>query len=235
MSMQRSPEYRQSALAALRWCAWYTRGLDERVAAERQDEIASDLHEHAQWADDHGWSSTQVARSIRSRQFRGLPADLRWRFAQARANSQHARLELRLSGLLLAAVVTSGVALAGLAGFAVLRVLINLGLAGAPAQTWMLAGLAAVTLTAVSLTMFHRTRVAGALLLLLPAVSVPALSGSALWYVSASMQAVAQTMPWWSIAASVAGVALAVLYLAAAGYWWLNRSPAPTQVEVRHV
>ncbi len=235
MSVQRSPEYRQAALAALRWCAWYTRGLDERVAAARQDEIASDLHEQASWAVDHGWTSRELARSIRSRQLRGAPADLRWRLTQARVANRRSRLELRLGAFVLAAVLTSGAALVGLASFAVFRMLQAGGQVAALAQTWSVTVLAAMAITAVCLVFARRTRVAGALLLLVPALSIPVLSGSMLWYVSATMQALAQMTPWWTITATAAGVALSVLYLSAAAYWWLNRSPAPKPVEVRHV
>lgn len=232
MSVQRSPEYRQAALAALRWCAWYTRGLDGRVAAARQDEIASDLHEQASWAVDHGWTSRELARSIRSRQLRGAPADLRWRLTQARVANRRSRLELRLGAFVLAAVVTSGSALVGLAGFALFRVVQAGGPVEALAQTWAVTVLATVALAAVCLAVVRRTRVAGALLLLIPALSIPVLTGSTLWYVSATMQSVAQLTPWWIIAATVAGVALSVLYLSAAAYWWLNRPPSPTPVEV---
>ena len=50
MTAIRTPEYRAAAHRVLNWCGWYTRDLSPDVAGERRDEIASDLHEHAVWA-----------------------------------------------------------------------------------------------------------------------------------------------------------------------------------------
>ncbi|MDQ2661856.1 MAG: hypothetical protein M3Y52_08280, partial [Actinomycetota bacterium] len=67
MTAQRSPQFRSSAGSVLRWCAVYTRGLEPAVAAARQDEIASDLHEHAVWASSQGMSGRRLAWSVRAR------------------------------------------------------------------------------------------------------------------------------------------------------------------------
>jgi hypothetical protein len=80
--------YAKTAERVLRWCDWYTRGLDEAVARGRRDEILSDLWEHAQWAERRNEAPKVTSRVILSRAVLGAVADLNWRRAQRR----HARL-----------------------------------------------------------------------------------------------------------------------------------------------
>ncbi len=63
--------------AARHWSSLYTGGLPTDVAQRRQEELASDLHEHASWG---GVTSAQQA-AVLGRVLWGIPADLSWRRA----------------------------------------------------------------------------------------------------------------------------------------------------------
>jgi hypothetical protein len=65
------------AARVLAWCSFYTRGLPDEVAADRRDELASDLHE--QLADASARGDRRVGRAIARRAILGAVADLSWR------------------------------------------------------------------------------------------------------------------------------------------------------------
>ncbi|MDR6906088.1 hypothetical protein J2X63_001774 [Agromyces sp. 3263] len=109
MTLERTPEYRRAARVALRWSTVYTRGLNGHVAGTRRDEIASDLHEHAAWAEEHGLSAPQLARSVRRRVLRGIPSDLAWRIEHRKAASPALRFVIRANAVILAVAATTGV------------------------------------------------------------------------------------------------------------------------------
>ena len=109
MTLERTPEYRRAARVALRWSTVYTRGLNSGVAATRRDEIASDLHEHAAWAEEHGLSARQLARSVRRRVLRGVASDLAWRVEHRKAASPTLRFVIRANAVILAVAATTGV------------------------------------------------------------------------------------------------------------------------------
>ena len=72
----------RSARLVLRWCATYTRGLDTRVATDRRDELASDLHDHRVAA--AAATRSTIGRDVLVRALVGIPADLSWRTHQLR-------------------------------------------------------------------------------------------------------------------------------------------------------
>ena len=67
----------------LRWVDRYSTGLPLPVAEERRAELESDLHEHAVARRDE-LSPSALAREIRGRSLRGIPADLVWRDREMR-------------------------------------------------------------------------------------------------------------------------------------------------------
>lgn len=72
----------RATAVVLGWCDLYTRGLPEDVAADRRDELASDLHEHRQaWISD---GRPLFWRDVVVRALLGVPADLSWRTHQRR-------------------------------------------------------------------------------------------------------------------------------------------------------
>jgi uncharacterized membrane protein len=223
MSAERSPEFHRAARSVLRWCALYTRGLAPEVAAGRQDEIASDLHEHAAWAGSTGMSAPRLARSVRLRAARGAASDLAWRTDQVRTADRQLRFALRSNAALLSALLATAVVVVGASGFVVFRVIRALvieDIGWVPNRTYLLGAIGVVALVSAILLLRRRSRVAGALLLAVPAVAVFPIAGSVLWYISASTVLVFNSVPWWGLPAWLLGAGLGVLCLAGAGYWW---------------
>lgn len=229
MSIERTQQFRDEARRVLRWCAAYTRGLDQVVATGRQDEIASDLHEHAAWAAEQSMPARKLARSVRRRFMLGVPADLAWRRQQVRVASPSLRLALRTHAALLALLISTGVALTATGAFVVIRVIRALligDVAQIPVSTFAVTALTLIALVGTALLLRPRARVMGALLVAAPALLLLRMSGSVLWFVSASAVVAFNSAPWWSTAAATAGAGLSVLCCAAAAYWWgVDRQP----------
>ena len=66
----------------LRWCDLYTHGLPAEVAADRQAELLSDLHDHRTAV--LGRPRSTIRRDVIVRAALGVPADLSWRNHQRR-------------------------------------------------------------------------------------------------------------------------------------------------------
>ena len=109
MSGRNDRAVERAARATLHWSLRYTSGLDPLVAADRQAEILSDLHEHTAWATKAGIGERATARSIRIRMLRGIPADLGWRRAQLTGREGIRLSPPRVDGLLLASVAVIGI------------------------------------------------------------------------------------------------------------------------------
>lgn len=200
----------------------YTRGLDARVAADRQDEIASDLHEHAVWAAEAGVSPRRLARSIRLRALRGAPADLIWRSTALRQADPGVRLVLRADAALLALVVTIGVLDVALGGFVLFRLVRALVIGDvraipSPAVGAMILGL--IALLALMAMAGERQRAWAALALAVPTGLILAETGRALYFLSASAVLVVNRLPWWEPATYAVGAALALACVTAAIHW----------------
>jgi hypothetical protein len=223
MSADRSREFHRAARRVLTWCAIYTRGLDPAVAAARQDEIASDLHEHATWATETGVSPRRLGRSILHRAALGAASDLQWRRRQQRGDDPALRTALRANSALLSLMLATGAVLAASGIFTIARVVraIEIGDIGyVPKATITVMVLTVVAIAAMCLVLRRRFRVFGALLLAAPALLLFPAVGSVLWVVSASTVVVFNAAPWWGTAALIAGLGIAMGCLAAAGFWW---------------
>jgi hypothetical protein len=222
VSLERSSHFHRAARGALRWTMTYTRGLDARVAASRQDEIASDLHEHAVWADEAGLGPRRLAWSIRLRSLRGAPADLVWRSAVLRRADPHVRLALRADAALLAMVVMIGVSVVALGGFVVFRLVRALAIGDvsdvpSPALGAMILG--AIALLALIALVDERQRAWAALALAVPTGLIFAEAGRALYFLSASANVLVNQLPWWEPATQAIGAALALACVIAAVQW----------------
>ncbi len=94
---------RRAQRFAQSWVGLYTRGLDERIAGDRQDEIASDLADHFAYSRDAGIPQESYASEVRVRTMLGIPADLLWRrhHLERRYGDayEHYSLSVRLLGL----------------------------------------------------------------------------------------------------------------------------------------
>lgn len=226
-SVTRSAPYRTAARRVLRWCAWYTRGLDPHIAAERRDEIASDLHEEAAWAEDSGLSPSRAARVMLLRALRGVAADLSWRSHVLRGTDRAALAELRLDRAgrgLSALLMFLGLGLTGLGLFALIRSLDTRSTSVAPAfELLPVMFLTCLALLGTILSAVRRTRLIGATSLIFPAAWMINFSVQLLWYSSATVQMLVtrlDTLPTFVIAASLG----LVLIPAGAAFWWLPSS-----------
>lgn len=233
MNVESSGHFHRAARGVLRWTMTYTRGLDPQVAGSRQDEIASDLHEHAMWAAEAGVGPRRLAWSIRLRALRGAPADLVWRSAVLRQADPGARLALRADAALLAVIVMIGmldVALGAFVGFRLVRALVigDVRSIPGPALGAMVLGL--IALSALMAMVDERQRAWAALALAVPTVLILAETGRALYFLSASALVVVIRLPWWEPATYAVGAALA-LACVTAGIHWLR---LPTGNRAQH-
>lgn len=240
MNVESSAHFHRAARGVLRWTMTYTRGLEARIAAERQDEIASDLHEHAVWAGDVGVTPRRLAWSIRLRALRGAPADLIWRSAVLREADPGVRLALRAHAALLAAVLTVGVldvALGGFVLFRLVRALMIGDIRSIPGPALGAIVLTLIALLALMAMVDERQRGWAALALAVPTGLILAETGRALYFLSASAVVLVNRLPWWEPATYAIGAALALVCVAAAIHWLRlptnNRAGRPATVHRR--
>ncbi|WP_127792563.1 hypothetical protein [Agromyces sp. LHK192] len=213
----------RAARATLRWSLRYTDGLDPLVASDRRQEILSDLHEHAAWANETGISSRTAARSIRSRMLRGIPADIGWRRAQLTGRESPARSNLfPIEGLMLAAVALVGVvqiAVGGFVAFRQVRALLIGDIGWVPTSAAFTIALGAIAVAATAVLAHRRWRAWGAPVLALTGFLIFAQSIETLWFLSASALVVINRLTWWEPAAYAVGLGVATLCLAATAQW----------------
>lgn len=122
MSRRFPAPVRAASRLALGWAGWYTEGLEPAIAADRRDEIASDVWEQA--AGQAGRPAALLAASIASRTLRGMPSDLAWRWRMpsvARRAEPLVRVALGIAVALAAALLTLGIAGLGRTALGLLR------------------------------------------------------------------------------------------------------------------
>lgn len=177
----------------LRWCAWYTRGLEVDMADDRISELASDLHDQRAWANETGQASWRTDVGMLARTVTGIPADLSWRAAAIEAREVDERTFRSIRRFEVVAFVTflAATALVGSGIYAYLRVaraLTDGAITYVPAAT---ISTIALTLTAIlgsALLVARKTRMWGSLTLLIPSALLPSAVLSAGWAVSATVQ-----------------------------------------------
>lgn len=222
MNVESSSEFHRAARGVLRWTMTYTRGLDAAVAAARQDEIASDLHEHAVWARETGVTTRRLAWSIRLRALRGVPADLAWRSTMLQGVDPGVRLALRADAALFSAVVMIGVLDVGLGGFVLFRLVRALligDVQSVPGAALGAVALGLIALMALMAMVGEQQRAWAAFALAVPTSLIIAETGRALYFVSASAGVLQIRLPWWEPATYAIGGALALVCLTAAIHW----------------
>ncbi|GAA1962792.1 hypothetical protein [Agromyces allii] len=208
--------------ATLHWSLRYTTGLDPVVAADRQHEILSDLHEQAAWASEAGISERAVARSIRARMLRGIPADLSWRRTQLTGEERAMWSAPRVDGLLLAAVMLIGIAQVAVGAFIAARqtrALLIGDITFIPSSAEITIALGSIALVATALLWHRSTRHWGAALLAVTGVLIFAQSVESLYYLSATALLVINGVTWLEPAAYAIGFGVAIVCLAAAAQW----------------
>lgn len=174
MSLIRTSTFRTSARWVLSWCAHYTRDLPDDVAAARRDELASDLHEHAVWAEEAGWSAGRLRRDILRRLISGSVHDVAWRAHQlgrsALTDPRHAatvRTAQRITFWMLAL----GVSLTLVGGYTyarLIRSIVTDDYPVPPLPTMLVGLLAVLALFGTALTARRRSRFVGACVLAPP-------------------------------------------------------------------
>jgi hypothetical protein len=222
VSVESGNHFHRAARGVLRWTMTYTRGLDAGIAAARQDEIASDLHEQAVWADETGVAPRRVAWSIRLRAVRGVPADLIWRSSMLRRVDPGVRLALRADAALLTAVATIGVLDVGLGGFVLFRLVRALVIGDVrsiPSPALGTVILALIALLALMPMVAERQRAWAAFALAVPTGLIIGEAVRALYFISASAVVLVNRVPWWEPATYAIGVALALVCVIAAIHW----------------
>ncbi len=224
MSIARMPAEHGAAGAVLGWCAWYTRGLPEQLAAERRDEIASDLHEHAAWAAEQGITPRAVARGIRLRALGGAVADLSWRHSQLRQHesAEAGALRRNARGGLPVLAYTLGLLVLVASGAVVARVLVltDPGSAAFHAQGTASAVLAlAASACALALMARSRTRWVGALWMIVAVYCLVRYGSKALIYASATSGQLAYAAAAWDVFGKLLIVGLALFFGGMAVRW----------------
>src|SRR4029453_2701750 len=219
VNVESSAHFHRAARGVLHWTMTYTRGLEPRIAVARQDEMASDLHEHAVGAGEAGVSPRRLAWSMRLRALRGAPADLIWRSTVLRTADPAVRLALRAHAALLAAVLTVGVldvALGGFVLFRLVRALVIGDVRSIPGPALGAIVLGLIALLALMAMVGERQRGWAALTLAVPTGLIIAETGRALYFLSASAVVLVNRLPWWEPATYAIGAALALVCVTAA-------------------
>ena len=231
MSARSSAAVRRSTVAALRWCRFYTRGLDPHFATERAEEIASDLFEHTRWAEEREQAPRRTARQIASRTVRGAGADLLWRRARLHEGSAEVLFDARVGSLstaLRAVVFVLVLASVVVGGWASIRLVTE---SPVPfATTAPVFAATAVAALALLLLLHHRTRRAGAVLGAVAVSVLPTVAVDALWYVSATVPVLVSSVPSLDLLLLLLGNAQGLVLLAAALCWSIARRPTGSQV-----
>ena len=229
MSVATSASYHRAVRSVSRWCAWYTRGVDPDAVASRRDEIASDLHEHATWADAAGQSPRALARSILGRAGRGALADLSWSHAQRRRIALADPVALRVrrvEGAAAGLVLAAALSVLGLGLYVLVRVAAAVVAGGI--RDWSGTSVAVIVFTALAacgvlLLARRKTRFVGALWMLAPSIGVIHYGLFQLYSISATVGALMFSMPGWRLASDALTVGLVVYFAAAAIWWWPAR------------
>ncbi|OOB91084.1 hypothetical protein [Rathayibacter sp. VKM Ac-2630] len=231
MSARSSAAVRRSSSAALRWCRFYTRGLDPHFAVERADEVASDLFEHTRWAQEAGQDPARTARQIRSRTLRGAGSDLLWRRARLHEGSADVLFAARvgsLSAALWAIVFVLVLASVVFGGWASIRLATGISLPLATVGP-VYAATAAAAL-ALLLLLRRKTQSVGAVLGTAAVSILPTVSIDALWYISATASVLVSSLPSLDLVLLLLGNTQGLVLLAAVLCWSIARRPTGSDV-----
>jgi len=233
MSVLKTAPYHRAVGRVSRWCRWYTRDLDAVAADERRDELASDLYEHAIWADESGVPPRTVARAIVVRALRGAPADLVWRHSQrtnlALADPVGFR-RLRVNRAVSALIVTVAAGVLGWGMFVLTRIALSVlggDIRPGSETAWGVLAFTASAVAALLLMSRRRSRAVGALLMIAPSFGLVYLGLYQLYSISATVGALTFSMPGWNMARNSMIAGLTFFFIAAAVWWWPDQRTLP--------
>jgi hypothetical protein len=240
MTVARSYPYAKTVDRVLRWCDWYTRGLDEGVARGRRDEILSDLWEHARWAERRNEAPDVTSRVILTRAVLGAFADLNWRRAQRRSvrlagapsspASSGVAIALALTIATTLLVFGAGVLVRG--GLAAPESFSNVGSRGLLATAVM----TALCALGVALLARTRTRFLGAVWMVPVALGLIHFGLRVLEQVSATVGsfALSAMLTDWDLVTTVFAVAVSLVFGALVAAWWPRHRPHPSSEGTPH-
>ena len=210
----------------LRWCLWYTRGLDSEVARDRQNELASDLHEQLATAQASGVDGWKTHASILARAIAGAPADLSWRAGRLGAGEivQAVHRRNRINEAFALVVFLVGITVVGGGIYLYARLVRALDLqviTYVPGATAPIIVLTLIGLIGCGLLLRRSTRGWGSLLLILPSAVLPILAVGLLYTISATAGAFIGYDPARSDGFASVGSAILVFLFAFSAFWWL--------------
>jgi hypothetical protein len=201
-----------------RWCVFYTRGLPDEIATDRQEELRADVVDHIEWGRGAGSTDRALSRAILWRAFKGILSDLSWRRAQLRM-AEATGLGTRLfAGWLLLGASVLGAGLVALALTAVARD--HQGLPAGDGDLLPTLVAALVISCGLVLLLRPRTRWLGAVWIAAGAPTVATTGANLLVASTTVMFHVATTTPLWNVG-EVAVAAFLLVFYAAAAMWWM--------------
>lgn len=232
MSLIRTSTFRTSARRVLSWCAHYTRDLPDDVAAARRDELASDLHEHAVWAEEAGWSAERLRRDILRRLISGSVHDIAWRAHQLRRSAigdPRQAATVRTAKRITLFMLALGVTLTLIGGYTyaqLIRLIVIDDYPTPPLPTMLVGLLAVLALFGTALTAWRRSRFIGACVLAPPTLllgyvvveSLSRISTTGAHFVNWADHLMATTGSLGLLALGIGASAL--LGLTSAAIWW---------------
>ena len=229
MTVARSYPYAKTVDRVLRWCDWYTRGLDDGIARGRRDEILSDLWEHARWAERRNEAPDVTSRVILTRAVLGVVADLNWRRAQRRsvrlaggaAAPASSRVAIALSLALATTLLAFGITVLVRGWITAPEFFSHSGSRGLLA-TAVLTALCALGLVLLARA---RTRFLGAAWMIPVTVGLIHFGLRVLELVSATVGSFAfnSMLADWELVTTVFAVAVALIFCSLVAAWWPGR------------
>ena len=224
----------------LKWCTWYTRGLDPVVARDRQDEVASDIHEQRALAAEIGTPDWKVDSVTLRRAIAGAPADLSWRAERItdRMVDRPTHGANRRREMFAFLTFLAGVSLAGFGGylyFRIVRALTMDVITYLPKAVFPIIALTLAALLGCSLFIPPATRGWASLILILPSLWLPGAAVNLLYTISATASGIVGSNPErWHSYAYVITTALVALF-AASALWRLTLHRRKTRYRIEGI
>jgi hypothetical protein len=230
MTTDRFYPYAQATERVLRWCDWYTRGLDDTIARARRDEIVSDIWEHTRWADRRNEAPEVTSRVILTRAALGVVADLNWRRAQRRSarltgsssSRPSSRGAIALALTLATMLLAFGVIVLVRGGITAPDGYVHAGSRG------LLASAVTTTLCVLGIVLLarERTRILGALWMVPTAIGLVHFGLRVLELVSTTVGSLALSslVDDWDLVTLLASLAIALVFCCLAVAWWPRRA-----------
>jgi hypothetical protein len=206
--------------AVLSWCRAYTRGIPQALETDRMDEVKSDLHDNVRFLSARGTPDGSIALTLISRATRGALSDLSWRADVLRGIGQRRTVWQSQGTLLAAQVMSAAVVTLGAFGLArwTLRSAAGLSIIASPLAMLLLAAVA-VCATGSILVIRRRTRILGAVAVVIATLPVFHLSAQLLSGSSATVRFANIMVPDFLGLVDLLALGVIFVYVAVAAVW----------------